>query len=56
MSEPPKALTPPKLPWPGRTIAEAMPEFTQKHANGSDKRAEWKMKRRPFAGSSWSEK
>ena len=36
MSDPPKALplNPTKLPWPARTIAEAMPEFTEKRPNG----------------------
>ena len=34
LSDPPKALTPPRLPWPGRTIEEAMPDFLKKRNNG----------------------
>lgn len=56
LGEPATALTPPKLPWNTTRSMADDPAFMKKHRNGSDKRAEWKMKRRPFAGSNWSEK
>lgn len=41
----PVGLTPPKLPWPARTIAEAMPEFTEKRSNQYQPRKRGKGKK-----------